>query len=51
MMISTVALSAYSADTLPLELQKQNSSEARSMIKDYGLKDQSLRKESSECVL
>ena len=39
MMISTVALSAYSADTSPVELQKQNSPEAHSMIKDYGLKD------------
>ncbi len=39
MMISTVTLSAYSADTSPVELQKQNSPEAHSMIKDYGLKD------------
>lgn len=39
MMISTVALSAYSADTSPVDLQKQNSPETHSMIKDYGLKD------------
>jgi hypothetical protein len=39
MLISTVALSAYSADTSPAESEKQNSLEARSMIKDYGLKD------------
>jgi hypothetical protein len=39
MMISTVALSAYSEDTSPVELQKQNSPKAHSMIIDYGLKD------------
>jgi hypothetical protein len=39
MMISTVALSAYSADKSQVDLQKQNSPEACSMIKYYGLKD------------
>ncbi|OHB82343.1 MAG: hypothetical protein A2Z38_03235 [Planctomycetes bacterium RBG_19FT_COMBO_48_8] len=37
-MITTVALSTFSVAASPVELQKQNRSEAHAMIKDYGLK-------------